>query len=171
MLGTMVRHFESLGALAAFQQKQAAIVVPVAALAMGAAADILYNRTRAGYGSQLLPELAQSTQDERVRLGYTPNDPLLRDGSLLRDSVEMAVGPNFAACGTAEKVAAYHEFGYHTKGVTVPPRPVFRYAFEEATPQLMRVIEALAGVTLGFLPITAVGKLATRTSSYEAEIL
>jgi hypothetical protein len=37
------------------------------------------------------PQLAQSTQDQRTRLGFPPNEPLLRTGEL-RDSIQWQVG-------------------------------------------------------------------------------
>lgn len=64
------------------------------------------------------PELAESTQAERERLGYTPNDPLLRRGDL-RDSIERQVGNLEAVIGSKSEIAAYQEFGTDR----IPARP------------------------------------------------
>lgn len=63
-------------------------------------------------------ELAPETQVERARLGFTPNDPLYRTGSLYR-SIEYDIGYREATIGSREKVAAWMEFGTSR----VPPRP------------------------------------------------
>jgi hypothetical protein len=67
-------------------------------------------------------ELADSTKDERVRLGYSENDPLLRDGTM-RDSigheVEMTgLGEGQAVIGSASQIAEYQELGTDR----IPPR-------------------------------------------------
>lgn len=64
------------------------------------------------------PELAESTQAERERLGYTPNDPLLRTGDL-RDSIKREVGNLEAVIGSESDIAAYQEFGTDK----IPARP------------------------------------------------
>lgn len=63
-------------------------------------------------------ELADSTKKDRVNKGYTPDDPLLRDGTL-RDSIEVEIAPLEAVIGSKEDIAAYQEFGT----ATIPPRP------------------------------------------------
>lgn len=65
-------------------------------------------------------ELAESTQEERARLGYEPNDPLLRTGEL-RDSVSHDVHELVATIGSTSEIAEFHEFGTDK----IPPRPVF----------------------------------------------
>lgn len=67
------------------------------------------------------PELAESTQEERERLGFTPNDPLLRDGSLLRASVSRACHGLDAVVGSTSDIMIYTEFGTSR----MPARPVF----------------------------------------------
>lgn len=63
--------------------------------------------------------LAEATQAERARLGFTPDDPLLRDGTLIRDSIKHEVAGHEAVIGSTEEVAAYQEFGTNR----IPPRP------------------------------------------------
>jgi hypothetical protein len=48
------------------------------------------------------PELADITQEEREKLGFTPNDPELRNGEL-RDAIEMAVGAGKAVVGVPNR--------------------------------------------------------------------
>ena len=63
--------------------------------------------------------LADATKAERERLGFTPDDPLLRDGELIRDSIKHEVAGADAVIGSPEEVAAYQEFGTNK----IPPRP------------------------------------------------
>lgn len=63
-------------------------------------------------------ELAESTKEERVRLGFTENDPLLRTGEL-RDSIDHYVEELEVTIGTPSEIAEYHEFGTSK----MPPRP------------------------------------------------
>lgn len=75
------------------------------------------------------PSLQPSTQQERVRLGYTSDDPLLRDGTL-RDSIEYQVYDKRACIGSNNKIMVWQELGT-VGGTHIPPRPViFLTAFE-----------------------------------------
>lgn len=64
-------------------------------------------------------ELAQSTQDERERLGYSANEPLLRTGDL-RDTISHETRGLAAVIGSTSDVMVYHEVGTSK----MPPRPV-----------------------------------------------
>lgn len=69
------------------------------------------------------PQLAQSTQEERARLGFHPNEPLLRTGEL-RESIETTapVDEGRAVCGyvgSKDPVAKFQELGTRN----IPPRP------------------------------------------------
>lgn len=70
-------------------------------------------------------ELAESTQVERERLGFAPNDPLLRTGHL-RDSIGHRVGDLEAEIGSDSDIMVYQEFGTER----IPPRPVLGPAAE-----------------------------------------
>ncbi len=90
-------------------------------------------------------QLAESTQEDRARKGYTPNDPLLRTGEM-RASIKTAVGADSAAVGSNSEIAVYQELG--TK--TIPPRPFLGPAgFENAEKVAhdigARVARAVAG--------------------------
>jgi hypothetical protein len=65
------------------------------------------------------PQLAESTQRERERLGFAANEPLLRTGDL-RESIEYTVLPREAAVeiGSNDKIAVYQELGTSR----IPPR-------------------------------------------------
>lgn len=66
-------------------------------------------------------ELSESTKDDRLKHGYTENDPLFRSGHL-RDTVEHEVNQAGleAVVGSKDDIMAWQEFGTHT----IPPRPV-----------------------------------------------
>jgi hypothetical protein len=64
------------------------------------------------------PQLAESTQAQRVELGFSANEPLLRTGKL-RDSIGHVVEGNVGYVGTNDPVAKYHEYGTSK----IPPRP------------------------------------------------
>jgi hypothetical protein len=67
-------------------------------------------------------ELADSTKEDRVRQGYTENDPLLRDGTL-RDSVthEVDADGSKGIVSSDSDIAVYQELGTSR----IPPRPFF----------------------------------------------
>lgn len=65
------------------------------------------------------PELADSTKDQRVQLGFTENDPLLRSGEQ-RDSISHQRQGLEGAVGSTEERAVWSEFGTATE----PARPV-----------------------------------------------
>lgn len=63
--------------------------------------------------------LAPHTQQERERLGYTPDDPLLRSGAL-RDTVSHVISGTEAVIGSDSDVMVYQELGTPS----IPPRAV-----------------------------------------------
>lgn len=62
--------------------------------------------------------LAESTEDQKARLGYPLDAPLLREGKL-RESIEHEVEGHEAVVGSKSEIAEYQEFGTST----IPPRP------------------------------------------------
>lgn len=91
-------------------------------------------------------ELAESTQKDRVNKGYTPDDPLLRDGTL-RDSIEVEAAPMEAVIGSKLDIAAYQEFGT----ATVPPRPFLGPAAFDNTEKIQKLIgkAVVQGLSVG----------------------
>jgi len=80
------------------------------------------------------PQLAESTQQERVAQGYSANEPLLRTGKL-RDSIGHVVDGDVGYVGTNDPVAPYHEFGTSR----IPPRPFLGGAVEAAGPKIEKM--------------------------------
>jgi hypothetical protein len=85
------------------------------------------------------PQLAPETQRERERLGFSPNDPLLRTGEL-RDSIETEILQRatrdqpvaIGEVGTNDPVAAYQEFGT----ATIPARSFLERAAVVKLPEI-----------------------------------
>jgi len=71
-------------------------------------------------------DLSDATKKDRVRKGFTENDPLLRDGTL-RESVSFVVAGNHAEVGSTSEIMVYQENGTRKTGwgKGIPPRPVF----------------------------------------------
>lgn len=145
--------FRGLGEFANFLEERVGVEESALALAAEMSADVMYEKAKKIYGdSSKLAPLAQATQDERVSLGYTPNDPLLRDGRLLRDSLEKAHVGAIGGIGSDEIIHYYHEHGYINamSGASVPARPVFRLAFQESAPELEAIVKEVIQGVLGF---------------------
>lgn len=65
------------------------------------------------------PELADATKDDRVRQGFSEDEPLLRTGEL-RDTIGHETHGLQATVGSTSDVMVFHEFGT----AKMPPRPV-----------------------------------------------
>jgi len=94
--------------------------------------------------------LADSTQKDRKKKGYTKNRPLDRDG-FLRDTVEKRVNKSagWAVIGSPYKMMLYNEMGTVSGGpgnkrgtiagrYYIPPRPIFGKAVMESQQWLQR---------------------------------
>ena len=132
----------------------AAMEVEARHIVAGMAVHVLHEHVVDGFGSSKLAPLAQATQDDRVSKGYTPNDPLLRDGSLLRDNVEMMHEGAVGGVGSSEPVQRDHEYGYINArtGTPVPPRPVFKNAMVDSQAKILAIVEASLPVIFGGKP-------------------
>jgi phage gpG-like protein len=91
------------------------------------------------------PELADATKEERVRRGYTENDPLLRTGAL-RSSIERVVAGHTAHVGSNLDEAVFQELGTSR----IPPRSflgaaAFRKGEEAALAAGETIVAALTG--------------------------
>lgn len=91
-------------------------------------------------------ELADFTKEDRLRLGYSENDPLLRSGEL-RESIEVEAYPHVAVVGSKMKIAAYQEFGTDR----IPPRPFLGPAAFSNKARIHRLIgrTTVAGLVSG----------------------
>lgn len=148
----MIRFFEGLESFGRFLGESAERSERVHKEAVKLAAEVLYVRSRSIFGdSAKLASLADATQADRVKKGYSANDPLLRNGKLLRDSVSKDVDDDSAFVGSDEPIMAYHEFGYFNvrAGKMVPPRPVFGITLSESAKDLEAITADAIGVTLG----------------------
>lgn len=82
-------------------------------------------------------ELKQATQQERERLGFTPNDPLLRTGDL-RDSISHETHGLEAVVGSTSQVMVWQEMGTET----IPPRSVLGLAAQRREREVAKLIGA-----------------------------
>ena len=142
------RDFKTVAEFATFLGRRAGEHKIPLELAAREASIILERRVKKIYGDNTkLAHLAPATVQERIDLGYSPDDPLLRTGELLRDKVERFHSGMTAAVGTHEIINAYHEFGYVNArtGTSVPPRPVFKIALEEMEEDVEILLQAAAG--------------------------
>ncbi len=84
--------------------------------------------------------LAETTKEERVRLGFTPDDPLERDGTLER-SIGHDTAPHEVAVGSPLPEALWMEGGTSR----APPRPFLGPAMQEAGHTIMtRFLRAIS---------------------------
>ncbi|MCQ8279863.1 hypothetical protein NFI95_15570 [Acetobacteraceae bacterium KSS8] len=80
-------------------------------------------------------ELADATKADRVRQGFTENDPLLRTGEM-RDSIEHTVQGKTAYVGTDNQIAVYQELGTER----IPPRSFLGGAAFRKAPEVAEII-------------------------------
>jgi hypothetical protein len=78
------------------------------------------------------PSLAESTKEDRLRKGYSEDDPGLRSGAM-RDSIEHVVLPGEVHIGSNDDDLLWFELGTSKQ----PPRSVIGAAAFEKTPLLM----------------------------------
>jgi hypothetical protein len=76
--------------------------------------------------------LAQATIDDRVASGYSPDQPLLREGDM-RDSIEHKVSGHEGHVGSDSDVALYQELGTSS----IPPRSFLGGAAFELAPKIV----------------------------------
>lgn len=87
--------------------------------ALERACEIIQHEARAAVGTYRLgwPQLAQSTQDDRVRKGFPANEPLLRTGEL-RDLIQHQVIGSTGYVGSNDQRAVWNFLGTSR----IPPR-------------------------------------------------
>lgn len=110
----------SLISFAGFAAELAVKVDEVQREALKAGAEVIEKEAKRVIGTYDYgwPQLAQSTQTERSRLGYPANEPLLREGNM-RDSIEHTIiDAHHAEIGSDSDIAVYQELGT----ATIPAR-------------------------------------------------
>ena len=90
------------------------------------------------------PQLAESTQEKRVKEGFSANDPLLRTGEM-RDSIEHNVHGDTGYVGSNNDKAVFQELGT-SRGI--PPRSFLMGAAMHKKEEV--------GKTLGFEIVKAI---------------
>ena len=81
------------------------------------------------------PELADATKADRVRKGFTENDPGLRTGEM-RDSIEHTVLDGEAHVGSDDDKLVYFELGT----IHQPPRSALGGAVVEETDRICEIV-------------------------------
>lgn len=87
------------------------------------------------HGFNAWAPLAESTMQQREKLGYTANDPLKRSGEL-QESITMRSDGNGAIVGTTEDVGLWMENGTEK----IPPRPYLGPAAAEVMDKAGEII-------------------------------
>lgn len=148
----MSKHFTLASFGRHLLEMEVKLIPTVEAVAKEAASEMYDNAHRLYGDATMLAPLAKATQDDRVSKGYTPNNPLLRDGTLLRDSLEKDSNiEGLAGIGSAEPVQKYQEHGYINArtGRAVPPRPVLRLALSTSLPAIRELVDGAIAFILG----------------------
>ncbi|ANA13383.1 HK97-gp10 family putative phage morphogenesis protein [Acetobacter oryzifermentans] len=91
--------------------------------------------------------LADSTMDDRIRKGFTPDDPGLRTGAM-RDSYKASVEGNKIVLGSTSNAAQWFEEGT----IKQPPRPVIGPAIFRNTETITRhLTESISAAMAGHI--------------------
>ena len=137
-----------------FISKLAAMAVTVTIAehkALEAAAKIVEKEAKSEFGKyqgeiggyEAWAELADTTKDDRVRNGYTPDDPLLRSGEL-RDSISHETRALEAIIGSDSDLMVFHELGTEN----MPPRAVLAPALLRKEEQVVRTLVDYTAVAM-----------------------
>jgi len=88
-------------------------------------------------------ELAEATKEDRLRQGFTENDPLLRTGDL-KNSISHISEGLVATIGSNLDIAAYQELGTNK----IPPRPFLGPSVDENHEKIRKIAGAatVAGI-------------------------
>ena len=126
----MTMNFDSIGAFLAHAATMQADVELAKEAAIEKACQMVQKEAKHVIGTYDYgwPQLAELTQEDRVRKGFAANEPLLRTGSL-RESIEYSAPHHegnavVGFVGTNHPIAPYQEFGTSK----IPPRSFLRGA-------------------------------------------
>lgn len=129
----VTQNFESLDAFAVHLAGSVLAWKMTRRAALNEAAKIIKQDARKQIGNYqaavgLYPEwapLAESTEDEKARVGAPPDAPLLRFGDLQKSFRSTLVSDEEVIVGSTDPVMEFHEFGTSK----MPPRPVIGPAY------------------------------------------
>lgn len=135
-----MKSFDSFAAAAAEFERAALASVVSEQATLDAIGKLVAGRARAKFGiyQDGWEPLAQYTMDERVYLGFTPNDPLLRTGGL-RDSIGYDADLVKVTIGSTHDFMVHHEYGTRTH----PARPVLVPAVRESLPEILALARGM----------------------------
>jgi phage gpG-like protein len=141
-----MKEFESLGEFAAFLEKAVAQYEPVKKSALEVIGQNIEDSAKRKFGVYQLEDgpfdawapLAESTMEDRVRKGFSPDDPLFRTGELM-DSIGHKVQGDDVVIGSDSDIMIYQELGTET----IPPRPVLAPAMYEERKHIKASIDEL----------------------------
>ena len=141
-----MQEFESFGAFGKHLVRVAAIGERVTHIAAKAGATHIADDAKARIGEYqdgvgpypAWRNLADSTVQDRISKGFTPDDPLLRTGEL-RDSIQVVADGSTAGAVSDDPVAVYQEMGT----VRIPPRPFLGPAGFTSKQGIERVVSAI----------------------------
>jgi len=139
----MAQQFDSLSAFASHLSQLAETLPAAETRAVTAAAGVILAEAQAipgHYQAATGPvakwhALAETTRRDRVRKGFTPDDPLLRTGELARSYKSKITSPRSAEVGSDDPRAPRFEFGTSR----MPPRPVLLTAAVRKEPETHRI--------------------------------
>lgn len=139
----MTREFSSIGDFLVHLAAAEVAVQAVSHRALDKAAEVIERDAKEQIGEyqpqvgpfQAWPQLADSTKEDRVRQGFTENEPLLRTGGL-RDSISREVHQHQAVVGSTSDVMVYQELGTSH----IPPRPVLGPAAFKSKQKIIDIV-------------------------------
>ncbi len=143
-----MKEYNSFGALAREMKRNLARLPSAYGVAMEKSALLVETAAKAEIGTYQTsdmgpfnpwPQLAQSTVEEKRRLGYADEEndnPLLRTGEM-RDSITHQANPLEFCVGSPSEILVYQELGT-SRGI--PPRPVLAPALYRSTPAILKLI-------------------------------
>ena len=137
------REFKSLGDFARYLGDLERMLRPGDRRALRQAARLLQKHAKAKFGEYqpqagsfvAWAQLAQSTMDERARLGYPEDEPLLREGEL-RASIERQSDDREAQVGSNDDIMVLQELGTSR----MPPRSVLGSTGVECAEEVAKLV-------------------------------
>jgi hypothetical protein len=146
-----MREFGSFGAFAEHLVVLAAAEMVAEKRALDKATKLLQREAKAKIGEYqpkagsfaAWAELAESTQEERERLGYPANEPLLREGTL-RNSIERQIEVGRGEVGSNSEIAEWMELGTSR----APPRSFLGSAAVENADKVVAIVGEEVTLTL-----------------------